>query len=90
LKQELAFWSSIGPSLSKNWWKQESAPASLRNRPRQTYALVYGLTQANYTDALNTAVELRDLYRAMPWLDQGDDHTMLDACNRLIAKLQSS
>jgi hypothetical protein len=91
LEQDLAFWSSTGPSLSQNWWNQDPTPSSpLRNRYGQTYSLVYGLTQVGYPGALNTAIRLRDLWRALPQFASIGDNQMAEECDKLIAELQTN
>lgn len=90
LEKDLAFWSSTGPTLSQNWWNQDPTPSSpLRNRYAQTYSLVCGLAQVGYPGALNTAIKLRDLWRALPQLASVGDNQMAEECDKLIAELQS-
>lgn len=90
LKNDLAFWSSTCPSLSQNWWNQDPTPSSpLRNRYAQTYSLVYALTQVRYPGALNIAIKLRDLWLAHPQLASVGANQITEACDKLIAELQS-
>lgn len=91
LEKDLAFWSSTGPSLSQNWWNADPTPSSpLRNRYGQTYSLVHGLTQVGYRGALNTAIKLRDLWRALPQFASIGNNQMAEECDKLIAELQTN
>lgn len=91
LERDLAFWTSIGPLLSENWWNEDTTPSSpLRNRYDQTYSLLYGLTQVDYQGGLNNVTKLRDLWRSLPWLDASGDNQMVEACDKLIQELQTN
>lgn len=86
LEKDLAFWSARGPSLSMNWWNEDSGPSSpLRDRYGQTYQLVGGLVEINYAAGLNTVVELRDLFRSLPQLSEIGDGQVAEECDKLIA-----
>jgi len=87
LRQELAFWRSTAPSLSHGWWNQDmSSRAPLRVRYDVTYQLIIGLEQTRYSRALNTTIQLRDLWRSLPQLR--DDKQLSEECNKLIRELQ--
>lgn len=90
LEQELSFWQSTGPSLAMGWWNQDpSVHAPLRQRYDQTLKLILGLEHTHYAPALNTAAQLRDLWRSLPQLNDpsGLDQMARD-CDELIARLQ--
>jgi hypothetical protein len=88
LGQDLAFWRSVGPSLSHDWWNQVTTHASLPERYSQTYELIIALERVRFVPALDTAVQLRDFWRSLPQLT---DHTQLpEECDKLIGKLQNN
>lgn len=90
LRKELAFWASVGPTLSHNWWNEDPTPSSpLRNRYSQTYSLVNGLTQVGYQDP-GTAIQLRDLWRTLPQLSSIGGDQMGRACDKFIDHLQNN
>jgi hypothetical protein len=91
LEQDVAFWRYTGPSLSRGWWTQDPTPESpLQARYGRTYRLIYELEQVDYPGALNTAIEMRDLWRTLTPLDQKDEQNqMLEECDKLIALLQT-
>ena len=92
LRQELAFWKSTGPSLSRGWWNEDARPhAPLRERYSETYELILGLEQAHYSASLNTAEQLRDFWRSLPQLNDpsGLNH-MAEECDKLIGQLQTN
>jgi hypothetical protein len=91
LQQDLAFWKYTGPSLSRGWWNQDPTPESpLRARYGRTYRLIYGLEQVDYSGALNTAIQMRDLWRTLAPLDQKSERNQIsEECDNLITLLQS-
>jgi hypothetical protein len=91
-ERDVAFWERTGPSLRQGWWNEDPTPNSpLRSRYGQTYRLVVGLEKIHYAGALNTAVELRDLWRSLPQLnDPSGLNQMAEACEALITQSQSN
>jgi hypothetical protein len=91
-ERDVAFWERTGPSLRQGWWNEDPTPNSpLRNRYGQTYRLVVGLEIIHYAGALNTAIELRDLWRSLPQLnDPSGLKQMAQACEALITQSQSN
>jgi hypothetical protein len=91
LEQDLVFWKNTGPTLSPGWWNQDPTPESpLRARYGRTYRLIYELEQVDYLGALNTAIQMRDLWRTLSPLDKNSDRNqILDECDKLIALLQT-
>ena len=91
-ERDVAFWERTGPSLRQGWWNEDPTPNSpLRNRYGQTYRLVVGLEKIHYAGALNTAIELRDLWRSLPQLnDPSGLNQMAQACEALITQSQSN
>ena len=83
-ERDVAFWKRTGPSLRQGWWNEDPTPNSpLRNRYGQTYRFVVGLEKIHYPGALNTAIELRDLWRSLPQLnDPRGLNQMAQACER--------
>ena len=91
LQQNLAFWKSVGPSLSRDWWNEDANPPSpLRQRYSQTLQLIVGLEQVHYSPALHTVKNLRDFWRSLPQLndERGLDQMAVE-CDRLIAQSQA-
>ena len=91
-ERDVAFWERTGPPLRQGWWNEDPTPNSpLRNRYGQTYRLVIGLEQIHYAGALNTATELRDLWRSLPQLnDPSGLNQMVQACEALITQSKSN
>jgi len=89
LRADLAFWRSKGPSLSQGWWNKDTRiHAPLRERYDRTYQLIVGLEKTQYTAALNTATQLRDLWRSLPQLN--DLNELAKECDNLIRHLQTN
>jgi hypothetical protein len=91
-ERDIAFSERTGPSLRQGWWNEDPTPNSpLRNRYGQSYRLVVGLEKVHYAGALNTAIELRDLWRSLPQLnDPSGLNQMAQACEALITQSQSN
>jgi hypothetical protein len=91
-ERDVVFWEGTGPSLRKGWWNEDPTPGSpLRNRYGQTYRLVVGLEKIHYAGALNTAIELRDVWRSIPQLnDPSGLNQMAQACEALITQSQNN
>jgi hypothetical protein len=91
LQRELSFWKATGPTLRKGWWNRDTRPhAPLREQYEQTLQLIRGLTQTDYPAALQTILQLRNLWRSYPQLnDPGGLNQMVEECNTLIEHLQA-
>jgi hypothetical protein len=90
LQKELTYWQATVPKLHEGWWNQDAKPdAPLRLRYGQTIQLIRGLQHTHYTPALTTAINLRDLWRSLPQLN---DPNGLDGlareCDSLINHLR--
>lgn len=92
LRADLAFWRSKGSSLSQGWWNEDARiHAPLRERYDHTYQLVVGLEKTQYTGALNTATQLRDLWRSLPQLNDPQGlNELAKECDKLIRHLQTN
>lgn len=92
LQQELAFWQTTAPSLSRDWWNQDATPhAPLRERYAVTIRLVLGLQKTHYTPALATATELGTLWRSFPHLnDPSGLNQMAEECDKLVEHLRAN
>ena len=90
LKNELAFWKATGPSLARGWWNEDATPdAPLRQRYSVTLEIVRGLGDSRPSSALNAVIELRDLWRSLPQLnDPSGNNQMANECDDLIRHLQ--
>ncbi len=80
LEAELAFWKTAEPTLSRGWWNRDSSLVSqspLQARYGRTYELIYGVELAKYKGALNTAIQMRDLWRTIPLMDERDDRNQI-------------
>jgi hypothetical protein len=91
LEGELVFWKTTGPSLSPGWWNKDPGPESTpQARYNRTSELIYGLEQGKYAGALNTAIQMRDLWRTLPLSDENSEQNQIvEECDKLIALLQS-
>lgn len=91
LQRDLAFWKSTGPTLSPGWWNGDTRiHAPLRERYAQTYQLIIGLEQTHYSASLNTATELRDVWRSLPQLnDPSGLDQIVEECDKLIRQLHA-
>jgi hypothetical protein len=70
LQEQLRFWQGTAPTLSVGWWNQDATPhAPLRERYMQTWELVLALERVHYRPALTTAVQLGNLWRSLPELN---------------------
>jgi len=86
LRQELTFWKSTGPSLSRDWWNTDPRPhAPLRDRYTKTYELVVGLEQTHYLASLDAVIQLRDFWISLPQLnDPSSPSGIVEECGKLI------
>lgn len=91
LRRELAFWKTAGPNLTPGWWNQDlNSGTPLRGRYSQTYELIVALESTHYSPARKTAIELRDLWRSLPQLnDSSGLDQMSEECDKLISQLGS-
>ena len=91
LRRELAFWKTAGPNLTPGWWNQDlNSGTPLRGRYSQTYELIVALESTHYSPARKTAIELRDLWRSLPQLnDSSGLNQMAEECDKLISQLGS-
>jgi hypothetical protein len=92
LKEELAFWKSVAPSLSQDWWNQDVTPhAPLPERYGETYQLIIALAHIHYLPARDTAKELRAFWRSQPQLnDASGIDQIAEECDKLIADSQGN
>lgn len=90
LQRDLAFWQATAAFLSQGWWNQDPTPhAPLRKRYNQTFQLILGLEHTHYSTASSTVVQLRDLWRSLPQLnDPSGLNQMAEECDKLIEHLQ--
>ena len=90
-ERDVAFWERTGPSLRQGWWNDVATPDSpLRNRYGQTYHLIFGLETIHYAGAVSSAIELRNLWRSLPQLnDPSGLNQMAQECDALITRSQS-
>ncbi|MBZ5687747.1 MAG: hypothetical protein LAP86_22260 [Acidobacteriia bacterium] len=91
LRRELAFWKTAGPNLTPGLWNQDlNSGTPLRGRYSQTYELILALESTHYSPARKTAIELRDLWRSLPQLnDSSGLNQMAEECDKLISQLGS-
>jgi hypothetical protein len=92
LQRELAFWQATAPALPQGWWNQDPAPhAPLRERYGQTLALIRGLDRTHYIPASTTAMQLGELWRSLPQLnDPSGINQMAEQCEKLVAHLRTN
>ena len=92
LRQDLAFWTSRGPSLSVGWWNRDtSIHAPLRDRYAQTYQLILALELTRYQPAIRTAADLRDFWRSLPQLnDPSGLDQIASECEKLVFHILKS
>ena len=92
LQQELAFWQATAHSLPQGWWNQDRTPHSpLRERYGQTLELIRGLDRTHFIPALTTAMQLGELWRSLPQLnDPSGLNQMAEECDKLIEHLQAN
>jgi len=91
-RESFSFWRATGPTLSAGWWNQDTTPhAPLRERYAQTIQLIRGLELAHYSAALVTAIQLRDLWRSLPQLNDpsGLNH-LAEECDKLVDELRGN
>lgn len=91
-KEVLSFWRATGPTLSPGWWNQDTTPyAPLRERYGQTIQLIRGLELTHYSAALDTAIQLRNLWRSLPQLNDpsGLNH-LAEECDKLVDELRAN
>jgi len=90
LESELAFWKAIGPTLAQGWWNQDVRPdAPLRQQYSETLEILRGLQTSHPASALNTAIELGDLWRSLPQLnDPGGLYQLADECDKLVQQIR--
>jgi len=90
LQRELEFWQATAPSLSQGWWNQDPTPhAPLRERYVQTLELIRGLDRTHYVPALTAAMQLGELWRSLPQLnDSSGINQMAEECEELVAHLR--
>jgi hypothetical protein len=88
LRRELAFWKTAGPNLTQGWWNQDlNRGTPLRGRYSQTYELIIALESTHYSPARKTAIELRDLWRSLPQLnDPSGLNQIAEECDKLISQ----
>ena len=91
-REALSFWRATGPTLSPGWWNQDVTPhAPLRERYGQTIQLIRGLELTHYSAALSTAIQLRDLWRSLPQLnDPSGLNQMVEECDKLVDELRAN
>ena len=89
-REALSFWRATGPTLSPGWWNRDVTPhAPLREKYGQTIQLIRGLELAHYSAALGTAIQLRDLWRSLPQLnDPSGLKQMAGECDKLVEELR--
>lgn len=92
LQRELAFWQATAPSLSQGWWNQDLAPhAPLRERYGQAIELIRGLDRTHYIPASTTAMQLGELWRSLPQLnDSTGTSQMVEECEKFVAHLRTN
>jgi hypothetical protein len=92
LQKELLFWQATGPNLQQGWWNDDAKPdAPLRLRYGQTIQLIRGLQRTRFTPALTTAINLRDLWKSLPQLnDPSGLDQLAKECNSLINHLRQT
>ncbi len=90
-ERDVAFWERTGPSLRQGWWNEDPTPNSpLRNRYGQTFHLIFGLEKLHYAGAVSSAIELRNLWRSLPQLnDPSGLDQIAQECDALITQSQS-
>jgi hypothetical protein len=89
LEGELSFWRSAGPSLTADWSNDDSERVSpLQAQYSRTYLLIGGLEEVKYPGALNTVIQLRDLWRTLPPIDS-ESNRISEECDRVIELLQT-
>ncbi|HLY61459.1 MAG TPA: hypothetical protein VKV95_11990, partial [Terriglobia bacterium] len=83
-------WQATGPKLQQGWWNQDAKPdAPLRLRYGQTIQLIRGLRRTHYMPSLTTVIQLRDLWRSLPQLnDPSGLNQLATECDSLISHLQ--
>jgi hypothetical protein len=87
LQQDVDYWKSIGPTLSRGWMEQLSAPATpLYVKFHETLRLVGELDRERYVAAAATVADMRDFWISQPQLydqrwradgSQGEDRTSI-------------
>jgi hypothetical protein len=85
--EELTFWKATAPGLSKDWWNHFNVPETedLRDRYSKLYAALLGLKKLKHAGSYAVVAELRDYWRSLPQLDDGDEENQITtACNELL------
>jgi hypothetical protein len=85
--EELSFWKATAPRLSEGWWNQMNVPETedLRDRYSKLYAALVALKKLKHARAYAVVAELRDYWRSLPQLDDGDEENqIITACNELL------
>lgn len=91
LEKEVAFWKARAPSLAQGWWGQDRSPhPPLQVHYSETLQLLVGLEKIQYSDALGTVIQLRDLWRSLPQLDDPSGiNQMADECDKFVRQAQT-
>lgn len=70
LADELAYWKKTAPTLKRGWWVHTTCEAWIRRE--RAGRLAHAFRKRPYAPAKPTLVELRDLFRATPAIEDDD------------------
>lgn len=96
VKQELAYWKEMGPTLKSDWWNSRTLPAEERRDLRHRYGIVlevfYTLRRSGAMSPTCKAAitEFRDYWRSQPSLENGGLSQMSEACDAILDLPSSS
>ena len=92
VREELALWKKVGPSLKRGWWNGEALPwddvERLRNHYSKGHAAVNGLKAVGFVESREAITAYRDLWRSLPQLREIGNDQIGEACAAALRALR--
>jgi hypothetical protein len=92
--EETKFWKRTAPKIKPGWWSgkelQWSHVEALRNRYGKLLQALYALQRMKYSGSKNAVIQLRDLWRSLPQLeDKSGLDQMSQECDNVLKAISA-